>query len=117
MLLTGSKTKLGPCQVGSRTESPCLHPAVLEIRGIPFCEPCAREQEAYFAIGELTQRKQSLRGKPLAEALRDLRGEWGCTGGIIAPGSTRSVIEEPAEETESTGLPVGLGVRAFSSAE
>lgn len=115
--MTESKTKPGPCQVRSRTESPCFHPAVLEIRGIPFCEPCAREQEAYFAIGELTQRKQSLRGKPLAEALRGLRREWGRTGGIIAPGSTGSVIEDPAEETASTGLPVGLGVRAFSPAD
>ena len=115
--MTGSKTEPGPCQVRSRTESPCLHPAVLEIRSIPFCEPCARKQEAYFAIGELTQRKQGLRGKPLAEALRGLRREWGHTGGIIAPGSTRSVIEEPAEETESTDLSVGLGVRAFSPAD
>jgi hypothetical protein len=27
---------------------------VVEVRGVPFCEPCAREQEAYFAIGEIT---------------------------------------------------------------
>jgi hypothetical protein len=47
--------KLGPCQVGSETDSPCPRLAVVEIRGMPFCERCAREQEAYFAIGELTQ--------------------------------------------------------------
>jgi hypothetical protein len=27
----------------------------MEIWGILFCERCAREQEAYFAIGKLTQ--------------------------------------------------------------
>ena len=48
-------TKPVPCQVRSKTESPCLHLAVVEIRSIPFCEACASEQEAYFAIGELTQ--------------------------------------------------------------
>jgi hypothetical protein len=45
-------TKLGPCQVRSKTEHPCPHQAVMEIWGIPFCERCAREQEAYFAIGK-----------------------------------------------------------------
>jgi hypothetical protein len=44
-------TKLGPCQVRSKTEHPCPNEAVMEIWGIPFCEACAREQEAYFAIG------------------------------------------------------------------
>jgi hypothetical protein len=53
--LTQATTKPVPCQVRSRTQSPCLHRAVVEILGIPFCEACAREQEAYFAIGELTQ--------------------------------------------------------------
>ena len=62
-------SKPGPCQVRSRTQSPCLHRAVVEIRGIPFCEACAREQEAYFAIGELTQETQDLRGETLGGAL------------------------------------------------
>jgi len=58
------------CQVRSKTQSPCLHRAVVEIRGIPFCETCAREQEAYFAIGELTQREtQGLRSEPLSKTL------------------------------------------------
>jgi hypothetical protein len=48
------------CQVGSKTEHPCPHQAVLEIRGIPFCEACAREQEAYFDIGKLTIRAHGL---------------------------------------------------------
>jgi hypothetical protein len=50
---------------------------VVEIRGIPFCEACAREQEAYFAIGELTQETQDLRsetlGKTLSETLVEIR--------------------------------------------
>jgi hypothetical protein len=53
-------TKLGPCQVRSKTEHPCPHQAVMEIWGIPFCESCAREQEAYFAIGELTVQPQDI---------------------------------------------------------
>ena len=63
-------TKRVPCQVRSKTESPCLHRAVEEIRGIPFCGACAREQEAYFAIGELTREEtQGLRSEPLSKTL------------------------------------------------
>jgi hypothetical protein len=48
----------------------------VEIRGVAFCEVCAREQEAYFAIGELTQEEtQDLRSKQLAEALDRMRRE------------------------------------------
>ena len=47
-----ASAKLGPCQVRSKTEHPCPHQAVMEIWGIPFCEACAREQEAYFDIGK-----------------------------------------------------------------
>ena len=43
-----------PCQVRSGTDNPCGPPASVKIRGVSFCEPCAREQEAYFTIGELT---------------------------------------------------------------
>jgi len=64
--LTQAMTKRVPCQVRSKTESPCLHLAVVEIRGIPFCEACAREQEAYFAIGELTQGPQARAARRLA---------------------------------------------------
>ena len=65
------------CQVRSETESPCLRRAVVEIRGVAFCEACAREQEAYFAIGELVaeEERQGLRSKPLAEALKRMRRE------------------------------------------
>ncbi len=63
MLLT-EVTKLGPCQVRSKTEHPCPHKAVTKIWDIPFCESCAREQEAYFAIGELTMQVQRLASDP-----------------------------------------------------
>jgi predicted Fe-S protein YdhL (DUF1289 family) len=75
------------CQVRSKTKSPCPHRAVVEIRGTAFCGPCAREQEAYFAIGELTQEEkaQGFRSKPLAEALERMRRERvGSTEGIEA---------------------------------
>jgi predicted Fe-S protein YdhL (DUF1289 family) len=76
VLLTEAMTHPGPCQVRSKTESPCLGRAEVEIRRIPFCEACAREQEAYFAIGELTQEEaQGFCSKPLAEALERMRRE------------------------------------------
>lgn len=43
------------CQVRSQTDLPCGRPAVATILGVRFCERCAREQEDYFAVGELTQ--------------------------------------------------------------
>jgi hypothetical protein len=85
VLLTQATTKPDLCQVRSKTESPCLHRAVVEIRGIRFCEACAREQEAYFAIGELTQETHGLRSKALGEALgRMRRGRTGGREGIAA---------------------------------
>jgi hypothetical protein len=54
VLKTEATKELGQCQVGSKTDRPCPRLAVVEIRGVPFCEQCAREQESYFAIGELT---------------------------------------------------------------
>jgi hypothetical protein len=109
--LAEARTELGECQVRSRTESPCLKPAEVEIRGIPFCEPCAREQEAYFAIGELTHGKHSLLSKPLAEVLGRMRKERELTGGIRSSKRNRNAIDEPVEESESVSRPVGLCVR------
>ncbi len=57
-------TKLGLCQMRSKTQCPCPDQAVTEIWGIPFCESCAREQEAYFAIGELTVQPQDIASDP-----------------------------------------------------
>jgi hypothetical protein len=62
--LIGAPTKLGLCQVQSKTDQPCLNQAVMEIWGIPFCEACAREQEAYFDIGKLTMQPQGLASDP-----------------------------------------------------
>jgi hypothetical protein len=79
-------TKPGRCQVRSRTESPCARRAEVEILGVAFCGPCARQQEVYFAIGELTHEDgQDLRSKPLAEVLERKRQERaGSTDGIAA---------------------------------
>ena len=58
----------------SGTDDPCLRPAVAKVRGVPFCERCAREQEAFFAIGELTEDLEScLREEPLADLLALVR--------------------------------------------
>ncbi len=74
--MTGT-TMPAPCQVRSKTESPCPRRAIVEIRGVAFCGPCAREQEAYFAIGEIVAREETgdLRGRALAEALKRMRRE------------------------------------------
>ena len=54
----------------------------MEIWGIPFCEPCAREQEAYLAMGELTREVQGFRSEPLVGALDGMRWEgWRYLGG------------------------------------
>jgi len=73
--LTEATTKPGRCQVRSRTESPCPRRAEVEILGVAFCGPCARRQEAYFAIGELMQQEKArdLRSGPLVEALERIR--------------------------------------------
>jgi hypothetical protein len=53
----------------SKTDYPCPYPAVVEIRGVPFCAACARRQDAYFAIGELTQEAHGSRCGPLVGPL------------------------------------------------
>jgi hypothetical protein len=48
----------------------------VEIMGVAFCGACAREQEAYFAIGELTddeEEARDLRSERLVEALERIR--------------------------------------------
>jgi hypothetical protein len=48
----------------------------VEILGVAFCGPCARQQEAYFAFGELTHEdERDLRSKTLAEVLEKKRWE------------------------------------------
>ena len=56
--LTGATNRLEMCQVRSGTDDPCLGLASVEILGVPFCGSCARKQEAYFAIGELTRMRE-----------------------------------------------------------
>jgi hypothetical protein len=86
------------CQVRSKTESPCPRRAVVEIGGVAFCGPCAREQEAYFVIGELTQDEtQGLRGKLLTEALERMRG-------------SAQVVRKAASQGSITGLPAQRGL-------
>ena len=70
----------------SKTDSPCPRRAEVEILGVAFCGPCARKQEGYFAIGELTHEdERDLRSKPLAEVLERKRQERaGRTEGIVA---------------------------------
>jgi hypothetical protein len=71
------RTKPLSCQVRSETKNPCLNRAVVEIRGIPFCGACAREQEAYFAIGEFTWEAQDPgsdpTGKTFGETLEGIK--------------------------------------------
>jgi hypothetical protein len=71
--LIEATTELGACQVRSGTDLPCQRPAVVKVRGVPFCEPCAREQEAYFVIGELTEAPRGLGNEPLVELLDRVR--------------------------------------------
>src|SRR5215210_5983069 len=54
-IISMSETTTRTCQVRIGTERPCLRSAAVEIKGVTFCERCAREQETYFAVGELTQ--------------------------------------------------------------
>jgi|SRR5829696_2407941 len=61
------------CRVRSGTDNPCLRPAAVKVSGVPFCESCAREQEAYFAIGELTEAPEGLRDEPLVEMLNRMQ--------------------------------------------
>jgi hypothetical protein len=84
--LTEATTKPGSCQIRIYTQSPCPRSAEVEILGVAFCGPCAREQEVYFAIGELTHEdERDLRSKLLAEVLEKKRRErTGSTDGIAA---------------------------------
>ena len=95
------------CEVRSKTESPCHGRAVVEIRGVALCEPCAREQEAYFAIGELSQDETQgdSGGKLLVEALKRLRGKR--TDGTEGTASGTHHRLSSLEETESLALTNG----------
>lgn len=68
-----TRKELGTCQVRSGTSQPCSRPAAVKLRGIPFCERCAREQETYFAIGEFTEAEESAGAKSLAVVMDLMR--------------------------------------------
>ena len=61
------------CQVRSETDNPCGHPASVTIRGVLFCEPCAREQEGYFTIGELTEASRQFNERALIGKLDQMQ--------------------------------------------
>jgi hypothetical protein len=69
-------TKPVACQVRSKTGNPCPRRAEVEILGVAFCGPCAREQEAYFAIGELMdEESRDFCGESVTEVLERTRVE------------------------------------------
>ena len=84
--------------MGSETDHPCPRLAVVELWELPFCERCAREQEAYFAIGELTtegeeQTRSLCDESRLVEALGRMRRE---RAGYCAMAEMKKVtIREP----------------------
>ena len=101
-----AEAKPAPCQVRNKTGNPCPRRAEVEILGVAFCGPCAREQEAYFAIGELTDKEaRDLRSESLAEALERTKQ--------AQAGSIRGVAEQMhhgssgVRETESLALRSG----------
>jgi hypothetical protein len=51
--------QLGTCQVRSQTAQPCSRLATVQLGGIPFCDRCAREQQTYFAIGEVIEEEKN----------------------------------------------------------
>jgi hypothetical protein len=85
-----AEAKPAPCQVRDKTGNPCPRRAEVEILGGAFCGACAREQEAYFAIGELTEEgARDHRGEALTEALAEAlekmrRRRVGSKGEIVA---------------------------------
>ena len=91
--LIGTTTELGSCRVRIEADRPCP-PAVVETRGVPFRERCAREQEAYFAIGGLTQElpggRSKLRTSAPGSARRNTGPErWGFAGERLAEAEKR----------------------------
>ena len=104
--MTEAKLTLA-CEVRSKIESPCHRRADVEIGGVAFCEPCAREQEAYFAIGELTQEDetQGSGSKLLVEALERLRRERAGGTKSIAAGTHHRL--SAVDEIETLALTKG----------
>lgn len=98
-----NETAVGTCQVRSGTNNPCLRQATVEIGGVAFCERCAREQETYFALGELTQELATSR----AEKSRGFRSEEPLFGRLFAKLRRLRRPERTARATEKEGAKVG----------
>ena len=83
--MSEATSKPKPCQVRIDAENPCPRRAEVEILGVAFCGPCARQQEAYFAIGELTHEDgRDFRSKTLAEVLERKRRAHTCSKEDVA---------------------------------
>ena len=93
--MIGATTELGPCQVRIEADRPCTHTKVVETRGAPFRERCAREQEAYFTIGGLTQEPPGGRSRLRTSAPGCSWKHW--TG---APGVCRRGLAEAKKRLE-----------------
>jgi hypothetical protein len=100
-----AEAKPAPCQVRDKTGNPCPRRAEVKILGVAFCGPCAREQEAYFAIGELTEEGAwDHRGEALAEALEKMpRRRMGSTGEIESERSFRRLESSGARGGRRAG--------------
>lgn len=66
---------LGRCQVRSGTDHPCGEAAVTEVWGVLFCAGCAREQEVYSAIGEISWEPSSDDVRGFVEEARQTSAE------------------------------------------
>jgi hypothetical protein len=109
-MVIGAKTGLDACQMRSGTESPCARPAAVRVRGIPFCERCARELDSYAAIGDLAQAQvmisgwtreaRRLRNDPLVEALEQIQKEF--AGRFAEAGRRLRVAEYESRSAEGT---------------
>jgi hypothetical protein len=79
---------------------------------VAFCGACAREQEAYFAIGELVvqEERRAFRSEPFAQALKRMRRERAAGTQDIAAeiGLDKERVVQIRAETEHNRLESGL---------
>ena len=85
---------------------------------MPFCEPYAREQEAYFAMGKLTWESQGFRGG----ALDGMRGRGGGTSVGNGPRKERGPslpsgyrLDQADPDAIVLGRPDGSEIATFSA--
>ena len=77
----------------SKTKSPCPRRAEVEILGVAICGQCARQQEIYLAIGELTDEEEThvVRARALAEALMVMEDALSTVGVAAVFGEVEAV--------------------------